>query len=184
MKSSRFAALLIGCAFGSALPSFALAHGASRLKLIKSVEINAPAAKVWKVVGNFDNMDWVPAVAKTAGTGGDNPDNAKRVLTLKSGGKINESLYKYDPDSMSYSYYMDKVDLKILPVTNYSATLVVIPEGNKSKVEWRGAFFRGDPNFNPPPALNDDAATKAVTKLYVSSLASLKQKIEAGEAIN
>jgi hypothetical protein len=183
MKSSRFAALLIGVASGLALPSLAFAHGASRLKLIESIEINAPAAKVWKVVGNFDNMGWLPNVVKTTGTGGDNPD-AKRVLTLKGGAKINESLYKYDPDSMSYSYYMDKVDVKILPVTNYSATLVVIPEGNKSKVEWRGAFFRGDPLFDPPPALNDDAATKAVTTLYVSGLASLKQKIEAGEATN
>lgn len=184
MKSSRFAALLIGCAFGPALPALAFAHGASRLKLIESVEINAPAAKVWKVVGNFQNMGWLPVVAKTAGTGGDNPDNAKRVLTLKSGAKINESLYKYDPDSMSYSYYMDHVDVKVLPVTNYSATLIVIPEGSKSKVEWRGAFFRGDPNFDPPPGLNDDAATNAVTKLYVAGLASLKQKIEAGEATN
>jgi len=184
MKGLRFAALLIGFASGLALPSLAFAHGASRLKLIESIEINAPAAKVWKVVGNFADMGWLPSVVKTTATGGNNPDAAKRELILKSGAKIDETLYKYDPDSMSYSYFMVKVDVKVLPVTNYSSTLVVIPEGNKSKVEWRAAFFRGDPLFDPPPALNDDAATKAVTALYVSGLAALKQKIEAGEATN
>jgi hypothetical protein len=120
----------------------------------------------------------------TTGAGGDDPQAAKRELTLKSGAKIEESLYKYDAPSMSYSYYIDKVDTKVLPVTNYSSTLVVEPDGAKSKVEWRGAFFRADPLFDPPPGQDDAAATKAVTALYVSGLAALKKKIEAGEATN
>lgn len=181
MKSSLFAALIVGLG----LPSLAFAHGASRLKLTEAVEINAPAAKVWKVIGDFHNMSWLPGVVKTTGTGGNTPDVAKREITLKGGATIDESLYKYDPESMSYSYYIDKVDVKVLPVTNYSSTLVVLPEGNdKTRVEWRGAFFRGDPLFNPPPALNDDAATKAVGAIYRSGLAALKKKVEAPEATN
>lgn len=180
MKGLRFAALLIGLA----LPSIAFAHGASRLKLTEAVEINAPAAKVWQVIGNFQDMSWLPGVVKTTGKGGNGPEVAKRELTLKNGATVEESLYKYDAEAMSYSYSIDKVDVKVLPVTNYSSTLIVLPEGNKSKVEWRGAFFRADPLFDPPPALNDDAATKAVTALYRSGLDALKKKVEASEATN
>ncbi|QXX73525.1 SRPBCC family protein [Methylovirgula sp. HY1] len=179
MKVLRSAAVLLAIA----VPCTAFAHGASRLKMTQTIEINAPAAKVWRVVGNFQNMDWLPNVAKTTGTGGNQPNVAKRELTLKSGATIQESLYKYDATEMSYSYFIDKVDVKVFPVNNYSSTLSVEPEtGNKCKVEWKGAFFRGDPLFDPPPALNDDAATKAVKALYLSGLAALKKNVEAGEA--
>jgi hypothetical protein len=180
MKVLRFAAVLVGLA----APSVAFAHGASRLKLVEDVEINAPAAKVWQVIGNFHDMSWLPGVVTTTGPGGNKPDVAKREITLKGGAKIEESLYRYDAEAMSYSYFIDKVDVKVLPVTNYSSTLVVTPEGSKSKVEWRGAFFRGDPLFDPPPALNDDAAMKAVKALYRSGLDALKKKVEAPEATN
>lgn len=183
MKSAYVAAALVATPLALS-PSLAFAHGASRLKVTEAVEINAPAARVWKVIGNFQDMSWLPIVAKTTGEGGNNPDTAKRELTLKSGAVVEESLYKYDADQMSYSYAIDKVDLKVLPVSNYSSTLVVVAEGDKSKVEWRAAFFRGDPLFDPPPALNDDAATKAVTDLYVSGLAALKKRLESGEATN
>jgi hypothetical protein len=39
-------------------------------------------------------------------------------------------------------------------------------EGSTSVVEWKGAFYRGDPNNNPPPEKNDDAAIAAVTGVY------------------
>lgn len=83
---------------------------------------------------------------------------------------------------MSYSYRIDKVDVKVLPVNNYSSTITVLPaEGGKSTVEWRGAFYRGYPNNDPPPELNDDAAIKAVTALYRKGLDNLKKKFEASK---
>lgn len=187
--AAKFVGKFVGMFVGVCLPAFyasssAEAHGASRLKLTESVEINAPAAKVWQIIGNFHDMSWLPDVTKTTGGGGNDPDTAKRQLTLQGGATIDESLYKYDAAEMSYSYTIDKVDLKVLPVSDYSATLVVVPEGNKSRVEWRGAFFRADQNFNPPPALNDDAANRAVDAIYKSGLAALKKKVEAPEATN
>jgi carbon monoxide dehydrogenase subunit G len=181
MKAMRFAAVLASL---MCVPAVAFAHGASRLKDTESVEINAPPAKVWKVMGNFHDMSWLPGVVSTTGTGDNTPGVAKRVITLKGGATVEESLYKYDAADMSYSYAIDKVDLKVLPVTNYSSTLVVLPDGDKSKVEWRGAFFRGDPNFNPPPDLSDDAAMKGVSGLYKAGLAGLKKKVESPEATN
>lgn len=66
----------------AAQPMPADAHGPSRQKVTKTIEINAPVDKVWKIVGNFQDLNWHPAVEKTEGTGG-NEKGAKRTLTLK-----------------------------------------------------------------------------------------------------
>jgi hypothetical protein len=155
----------------------ALAHGPSRQKVVEKIEIDAPADKVWAIVGNFQDMSWHPAVAKTEGTGG-NDVGAKRTLTLKDGGKIEESVTKYDAAGKSLQYKIDNVDVKVLPVNNYAATITVKDAGGKSEVEWKGAFYRGFMNNDPPPELSDEAALKAVTGIYKSGLEALKAKAE------
>ena len=65
------------------------AHGPTRRKVKETVEINAPAAKVWAVVGNFQDMSWLPPVEKTEGKGG-NEVKATRTLTLKGGATVDE----------------------------------------------------------------------------------------------
>ncbi|MGY3698368.1 SRPBCC family protein [Bradyrhizobium sp. ma5] len=158
----------------------AWAHGPTRQKVRESIEIDAPQAKVWAVIGNFQDMSWLAGVAKTEGEKG-NEIGATRRLTLAPGITIDEELYKYEPEMMSYSYRITAVDVKVLPVTNYSSTLSVSPApGGKTKLEWAGAFYRGFPNNDPPPDLNDEAAVKAVSELYRGGLAALKKKIESG----
>jgi hypothetical protein len=174
--------VLAGCAATLAflMPLAAKAHGPTRQKVSETVEINAPAAKVWARIGNFQDIGWVPAVEKTEGQGGNEPDKATRHIILKGGATVDELLYKYNAEDMSYGYGITKVDLKVLPVNDYSSTITVTAEGDgKSKVEWRGAFYRGFMNNEPPPELSDEAATKAVSGLYRSGLDSLKKELEA-----
>ena len=96
-------------------------------------------------------------------------------------GVIEEALEKHDNAKMSYNYRIANVDVKVLPVTNYSSWLTVEPEeGGKSKVEWKGAFYRGYPNNDPPADLSDEAAIKAVTGVYRGGLDALKKSLEAG----
>jgi hypothetical protein len=168
-------------ALAALAPSAGLAHGPSRQKVSESIEIAAPADKVWAVVGNFQDLSWVPGIAKTEGTEGNTPDKAKRHLTLANGGTIDELLTKYDDKSYSLGYRIEQVDVKVLPVNNYSSTITVTPKGDKSLVEWKGAFYRGYPNNDPPPELSDEAAIKAVTGIYQSGLAALKAKLEGGK---
>jgi hypothetical protein len=52
-------------------------------------------------------------------------------------------------------------------------------DGAKSVVEWRGAFYRGYPNNNPPADQNDEAAVAAVTAVYKAGLANLKTLAES-----
>jgi len=172
-------ALVFGVAALTLLPSFASAHGPTRQKVTEKVEISAPADKVWAVIGNFQDMSWHPAVAKLEGNGG-NDANATRTLTLTSGGTIDEKLLQNDAAKMLYKYEITKVDPKVLPVNNYSSTLSVKGEGDKSVVEWKGAFYRGFMNNDPPPELNDEAAVNAVKGVYRAGLDALKTKIEAG----
>ncbi|WP_295558485.1 SRPBCC family protein [uncultured Hyphomicrobium sp.] len=161
------------------MPLAASAHGPSRQKVVETVDINAPADKVWAVVGNFQDMGWHPAFKKTEGKGG-NDVGATRTLTVEGGGQIFEKLTKYNAEGKTLSYEITEVDVKVVPVTNYSASFTVTPEGDKSKVEWKGAFYRGYVNNDPPPELSDEAAVKAVTGVYKSGLEALKKKLEGG----
>ncbi|MGH6837515.1 MAG: SRPBCC family protein [Methylocella sp.] len=178
IERSLFAIVL----FALVLPHAGWAQGPTFQKITETIQIDAPPAKTWATIADFHDMSWLPGVAKTTGAGGNEPDVAKRQLTLDSGATIDESLYKYDAAAMSYSYRVDNVDVKVLPVNNYSSTIVVLPaEGGKSTVEWRGVFYRGDPNNDPPPELNDEAALTAVGKVYRAGLESLKKKVEAAK---
>ena len=47
--------------------AMAAAHGPTRQKVRESIEINAPPAKVWAVIGTFQDMSWLPPVSKTEG---------------------------------------------------------------------------------------------------------------------
>jgi hypothetical protein len=184
MKTALLALSLAGLV--ALAPMAAEAHGPSRKKVTETVGINLPPDKVWAAVGNFGDMSWLPLVAKTEAKGGttvvdpdDDTKNPTRRLTLKDGATIDEVLYKYQPEKMSYSYRITAVDVKVLPVTNYSSTITVSPaDGGKSTVEWRGAFYRGYPNNDPPPELSDEAAVKAVTGVYRLGLDALKAKLE------
>jgi carbon monoxide dehydrogenase subunit G len=163
-----------------AIAGTAFAHGPTRRKVSESIEISAPPAKVWAAIGNFQDMSWLPPVSKTEGQKG-NDIEATRQLTLTTGATVDEELYKYDAEKMSYSYRITAVDVKVLPVTNYSSTITVSAagDGKTSLVEWNGAFYRGFPNNDPPPELNDEAAVKAVSGLYRQGLEALKKKIES-----
>ncbi len=165
--------------FASLMPALAFAHGPTRQKVTQTIEINAPAEKVWAVLGKFDDLSWHPLIGKTEGQGGNKPD-ATRTLTLKSGGTMDEKLLKHSDADKTYSYEITKVDVKVLPVENYSASFKVSGEGDKSTVEWKTAFYRGYANNDPPPELSDEAAVKAITDMVKAGLDGLKAKVEAG----
>lgn len=169
------ALLLLGL---MSMPGTILAHGPTRQKVIVEEQIAAPPAVVWQVVKNFQDMSWHPAVANTQGEGGSMP-GATRTLTLNNGGQIHEKLEKYDDAQRSFFYRIEKVDVAVLPVTNYSSWFNVLPgDDGGSLVRWKGAFYRGYPNNDPPAALNDQAAIDAVTGVYEAGLANLKTLIE------
>lgn len=179
MVRGLLAAAVSSAVFAVAIAGPAGAHGPTRQKVTETIEINAAPDKVWAAIGNFQDMKWHPAVTSTEGKGGNEKD-ALRMLMLGPGARIHEKLTKYDAAGKTYSYEITAVDVKVLPVTNYSSTLSVKDAGGKSTVEWKGAFYRGYVNNDPPPELNDEAAIKAVTGVYKAGLEALKKSLEAG----
>ena len=156
--------------------SVALAHGPTRQKVVEKITIDAPADAVWAQIKDFDALaKWHPAVAESPADKG-NTEGSVRTVKIKGGGSLVESLERYNAEGRSYTYRAK--DGGALPVTNYTSTITVSGDGAKSTVEWRGAFYRGFPNNDPPPDQNDEAAVKAVTGVYQAGLANLKSLAE------
>lgn len=156
------------------------AAAAPRLHVAQSVEINAPAHKVWKAVENFDALNtWHPAVAKDEIVEGtNNTPGAVRLLTLKDGGTIKEKLLAMEPKAHKFRYEM--LDT-VLPVSDYKSTLTVTSAGKgKSTVTWTGNFRRKDTGDSPADNANDKTATDTITSVYQGGLQNLKKMLEGG----
>lgn len=158
----------------------ALAHGPTRQKVDESVVINAAPEKVWAVIQNFHDMSWDPDVTSTDGDG-DNTVNSIRTMHMKSGGELVQTLESYKPEKHAYSIFMPHNDPKVLPVADFSSQIsVTAADGGKSTVEYRAAGYRGDPNGDPPEALNDASAISAMKTYVLNALDGLKKKVEGG----
>jgi mxaD protein len=74
---------------------------------------------------------------------------------------------------MTYKYGMMDT---VLPVSRYSSSITVIPEGaNISVVVWKGKFKRADSSSTPAVGKDDKTAIKTITDIYRSGLANLKK---------
>jgi hypothetical protein len=176
MKKIAFLLLvaLVSCS------SLVWAFGPVRQEVSMDQIIDASPQEVWAIFGNFHDMSWHPAVAKTDGKG-DNAPGATRTLTLTNGARIVERLEGYNPNTRSFFYRIEQVDPKVLPVTGYSSWISVSPgPDGTSLVTWKGAFYRADPAKRPAAELDDKAAVNAVTGVYKSGLLGLKTLVEHG----
>jgi mxaD protein len=145
------------------------------IRLKETIEINAPADKVWAKIGNFGDMSWHPAIAKTEITGGKAAEvGATRVLSIKdNGGNINEVLTTMDAAGMTMKY---EITESVLPVRDYGATLKVEAAGEgKSLVTWRAMFKRKDPASPGAAGQDDTAAKEAIGGIFKSGLENLKK---------
>ena len=172
------------------------AHGPVRAKLTATVTIDAPAAKVWDVIKNYNDMSWLPSVRSVKGDG-TNDKGAIRTLHLTDGGTITEELKAYDASKQTYKYKITDMSsvgtikhagqdehIPVLPVGNYAAEISVVDKGGKAEVEWVATYYRAYVNNNPPAELNEEAADKAVTEVLTSGLTNLAKKAGSGATPN
>ncbi len=166
------------------------AHGPVRQKAEEEITINAPAAKVWGIIKNYDDMSWLPGVKSTTADNGNNKGSI-RVITLKDGGTITEELKKYDDKKMTYAYKItDMSTLKtithsgaeekvpVLPVDNYAASIEVEEKGGATVVSWKAGYYRAYMNNNPPEEMNEEAANTAVNGILKAGVSNLKTLAE------
>ena len=171
----RTLAALAGLA---ALPAWA--HGPTPQKIDEAVEIAAPPAAVWALVGDFASFSrWNPRL-KASEADRANTVGSKRSLTLAQGGSVSEELDEHLPAEMSLSYRSGRaIDPKVLAVGSYSARLRVLPAGSGSRLEWRARAYRADTGNEPAPGQDDAAAVKALRDFMLPALQAAKQRLEA-----
>ncbi len=173
----------------------ASAHGPVRQKLKENIKIDASVEVVWDKLKDFGNVGWLPMIESVDATDG-NTKGATRILTLKEGGTISEKLKKYDEKKMSYSYKITDMSvvktihhsgveepIKVLPVTDYTSTIMVKEDDEGAEVIWSAAYYRGYMNNTPPEELNEDAARNAIQTVFRAGLENLKAIAESNQPV-
>lgn len=154
------------------------ADEAKMLTAKESVEISAPAEKVWNALNNFGDLGaWHPAVKKTEIIDGmNNHVGAVRLLTLQDGGTIKEKLNAYNVSDKSFSY---EILEGVLPVSSYKSTVSVLSTSpTTTKVTWSGNFKRKDTSDTPAKGAGDEDATATMSAVYKAGLENLKKITE------
>lgn len=141
------------------------------LRVMRIANVNARPEQVWKTIGNFADLSWAPdAVSSSELISGDkNGVGAKRRVTLKSGGTLDETLVSYSEAEFGYTYDMES---GALPVQGYSSTLRVVALHGGSQISWIGRFKRKD----AADSAGDAAAEAAVKALYDAGLSTLEKQ--------
>lgn len=161
-------------------PSLLLAHGPTPQKAKESITINVPADKVWDVVKQFDGIaNWHSDIKNSTGDG-KHESGGMRTLTFENGEQLVDELDFYSDKDHEYSYRLKTENVKALPTSSYSVSVLVAPgnAANTSIVTFKSRFYRGDTGNTPPENLNDEAAVKAMNSFFRNGLSSLKQKLE------
>lgn len=161
-------------------PAVAL-DGLEKLSVTETINIAAPADKVWQRVIGFDGVaSWIPGITRNELIAGEaNQPGAVRKLYFDDA-SLTEELTAIDQDKMTLQYRITEDNVDLLPATHYSSIISVVAKGaDDSEVTWSGSFYRGFPESNPPQYLTDEAAIKGVTGIYQAGLNHLKQEMEA-----
>lgn len=148
------------------------AHGPMPQRVTQTVEVEATPETLWQCVGNFADASWHPLVATTKTDRGNEPGSV-RVIDLRGGGRIVESLTSRSEADRSLTYEL--VEPGPIPVSNYRATLSVkAGTGRLSTVEWTAGFMRADRSPRPEADKTDAAAITAVTELVSAGLEAVR----------
>lgn len=164
------------------------AHGPTRQTVAQTVTVNAPADKVWALVGDFSQLhEWHPAVKST-----EMKDDETRLLTLQDGNTITEKMKRKNDETMTLSYKIidmsvletiefngKTVERKTLPVDTYTGILKVAGNGDKADVSWTGKFYPAwlfPPPF--PEGMSDKDGVAAIEGVYKAGLENLKASME------
>ncbi|OQW78084.1 MAG: MxaD protein [Proteobacteria bacterium ST_bin11] len=156
------------------------AHGPTPQKAKESVIIQAPLAKVWTELKNFDDIaNWHTDLKKSAGDG-KNQSGGLRTLTFQNDETITEELDYYNEADHEYSYRLKAENTKAFPTSSHTVDVKVAAgeAANSSVVTIKSRFYRGDTGNTPPDNLSDEAAVKAMTQFFKNGLNGLKAKLE------
>lgn len=111
-------------------------------RVYASSVIDAPAAKVWEKVRDFNALPrWHPRIRESRIENGEPPDKigCVRDFRLQNGDRLREKLLGLSDYDMFCTYAILESPM---PLTNYMATLRLTPvsDGNRTFIEWTAEF--------------------------------------------
>ena len=140
------------------------AQASPAASLSRSAEVDAAPAEVWALIGPFCSIEkWHPAIASCTEEG--NPPT--RTLHAKDGKTVfvEPEVARSDEEH----YYSYAFLSSPFPVTDYMATIRVVPKGaGRSIVIWNGSYV--------PNAGKAEEANKLFADIYEAGLASITER--------
>jgi hypothetical protein len=111
-------------------------------RVFVSSVIDAPAARVWERVRDFNGLPrWHPRIRESRIENGEPPDKVGcvRDFNLQNGDRIRERLLGLSDYDMFCTYSILESPM---PLTGYIATLRLTPvsDGNRTFIEWTAEF--------------------------------------------
>jgi carbon monoxide dehydrogenase subunit G len=127
-----------------------------------SVEVDAPADDVWRLVGDLTSVPrWYPKYVAAELEG------ERRLLRSAEGAVLVERIIEHDDARRTYSYAV----LSGAPVREHRASLEVVPDGSGSRVIWRTSAEPTDPDADLEGRLRPTQA---------AALERIRQLVEGG----
>ena len=127
-----------------------------------SIDIAAPADRVWQLIGGFNSLpDWLPYIPSSDTTEG----GRVRHLANPNGESIVERLEKFDNAARSYSYSILRAPF---PITDYLATLSVHETAGGCRAEWSATFT--------PKGVSDEEASQLFKGIFEDGLKALASR--------
>jgi glyoxylase-like metal-dependent hydrolase (beta-lactamase superfamily II) len=105
----------------------------SRFHVARAARFDLPAKQVWALVGDFDDVSWMPDVEQVEILV---PGQVRKVYLTGSEQSVTEALVSCTPTSQTFRFD----DPGALPVQDYLAQIRVHEEGATSVVTWTAEF--------------------------------------------
>lgn len=158
---------------GLAVLSFS-AHADGKLNSYFSINIDAPASRVWDVVKDYDGLDvWHPVFSGAdIKSGTNNEVGAIRTLTIQDGPSFDEELLEWDGMKRRFTYRV--IDPAPLPLKNYSSTMTVMQlRPGVTNVTWRSQYENNSNGEMP-----DDDLIAFLNGVYQAGLEQVREMVK------
>ncbi|WP_425261511.1 SRPBCC family protein [Rubrivivax sp. RP6-9] len=144
-------------------------------RVVRSTIIDAPIARVWAVLRDFNSHDqWHTVVAESRIEGGESPTQVGcvRSFTLQDGNRIREQLLTLDEREHKSTYCIVEATV---PLQRYVATVTLKPvtDGNRTYWHWESTFAT-------PPGMERELRDMVAQGVYEAGFANLRRHLERG----
>lgn len=144
-------------------------------RVTRSTVIDAPIARVWAVLRDFNSHDqWHDVVDASRIEGGERSDQVGcvRSFTLKDGNRIREQLLTLSDRDFKSTYCIVEATV---PLQRYVATVTLKPvtDGNRT-------FWHWESTFATPPGMERELRDMVAQGVYEAGFENLRRHLRAG----